>query len=148
MDKRAFPIRTYVTLTWQVLLFSMAATLLLDHFVESRVIWALPVIVFVLSVPYIVRVIEIIGDRSGNRRRERTMRLVDISREFAVAIHSHRGMMHWTLIFEDESDGSLHSLTAAATKKDAHAMWRSDSLYHVVWLDKSRVILEMTSIVG
>ena len=29
MDRRVFPIRTYVTLTWQVLLFSLAATLLL-----------------------------------------------------------------------------------------------------------------------
>ena len=41
MDRRVFPIRTYVTLTWQVLLFSLAATLLLDRFIESRLIWAL-----------------------------------------------------------------------------------------------------------
>ena len=146
MDRRVFPIRTYVTLTWQVLLFSMAATLLLDRFIESRLIWALPVIVLVMSVPYIVRVVEIIGDRSQSRRCERTMRLVDISREFAVAIHSHRGMMHWTLIFEDEADGSLHSLTAAATKEDARAMWREGAHYRVAWLDKSRVILEMESV--
>ena len=145
MDRRVFPIRTYVTLTWQVLLFSMAATLLLDRFIESRLIWALPAIVLVLSVPYIVRVVEIIGDRSQGRRRERTMRLVDVSREFAVAIHSHRGMMHWTLIFEDEADGSLYSLTAAATKEDARAMWRNGERYSLMWLDKSRVILEMES---
>lgn len=145
MDRRVFPIRTYVTLTWQVLLFSMAATLLLDRFIESRLIWALPVIVLVLSVPYIVRVVEIIGDRSQGRRCERTMRLVDVSREFAVAIHSHRGMMHWTLIFEDEADGSLYSLTAAATKEDARAMWRNGERYSLMWLDKSRVILEMES---
>lgn len=145
MDRRVFPIRTYVTLTWQVLLFSMAATLLLDRFIESRLIWALPAIVLVLSVPYIVRVVEIIGDRSQSRRCERTMRLVDVSREFAVAIHSHRGMMHWTLIFEDEADGSLYSLTAAATKEDARAMWRNGERYSLMWLDKSRVILEMES---
>ena len=145
MDRRVFPIRTYVTLTWQVLLFSMAATLLLDRFIESRLIWALPVIVLVLSVPYIVRVVEIIGDRSQGRRCERTMRLVDVSREFAVAIHSHRGMMHWTLIFENEADGSLYSLTAAATKEDARAMWRNGERYSLMWLDKSRVILEMES---
>lgn len=145
MDRRVFPIRTYVTLTWQVLLFSLAATLLLDRFIESRLIWALPAIVLVLSLPYIVRVVEIIGDRSQSRRCEKTMRLVDVSREFAVAIHSHRGMMHWTLIFEDEADGSLHSLTAAATQKDARAMWREGALYRVAWLDKSRVILEMES---
>lgn len=145
MDRRVFPIRTYVTLTWQVLLFSMAATLLLDRFIESRLIWALPVIVLVMSVPYIVRVVEIIGDRSQGRRCERTMRLVDVSREFAVAIHSHRGMMHWTLIFEDEADGSLYSLTAAATKEDARAMWRNGERYSLMWLDKSRVILEMES---
>lgn len=145
MDRRVFPIRTYVTLTWQVLLFSMAATLLLDRFIESRLIWALPSIVLVLSVPYIVRVVEIIGDRSQGRRCERTMRLVDVSREFAVAIHSHRGMMHWTLIFEDEADGSLYSLTAAATKEDARAMWRNGERYSLMWLDKSRVILEMES---
>lgn len=145
MDRRVFPIRTYVTLTWQVLLFSMAATLLLDRFIESRLIWALPAIVLVLSVPYIVRVVEIIGDRSQGRRCERTMRLVDVSREFAVAIHSHRGMMHWTLIFEDEVDGSLYSLTAAATKEDARAMWRNGERYSLMWLDKSRVILEMES---
>ena len=145
MDRRVFPIRTYVTLTWQVLLFSMAATLLLDRFIESRLIWALPVIVLVMSVPYIVRVAEIIGDRSQGRRCERTMRLVDVSREFAVAIHSHRGMMHWTLIFEDEADGSLYSLTAAATKEDARAMWRNGERYSLMWLDKSRVILEMES---
>ncbi|MCI5546256.1 MAG: hypothetical protein MR399_04810 [Clostridiales bacterium] len=145
MDRRVFPIRTYVTLTWQVLLFSMAATLLLDRFIESRLIWALPAIVLVLSVPYIVRVVEIIGDRSQGRRCERTMRLVDVSREFAVAIHSHRGMMHWTLIFEDEADGSLYSLTAAATKEDARAMWRNGERYSLMWLDKSRVILEMES---
>ena len=145
MDRRVFPIRTYVTLTWQVLLFSMAATLLLDRFIESRLIWALPAIVLVLSVPYIVRVVEIIGDRSQGRRCERTMRLVDVSREFAVAIHSHRGMMHWTLIFEDEADGSLYSLTAAATKEDALAMWRNGERYSLMWLDKSRVILEMES---
>ena len=145
MDRRVFPIRTYVTLTWQVLLFSMAATLLLDCFIESRLIWALPAIVLVLSVPYIVRVVEIIGDRSQGRRCERTMRLVDVSREFAVAIHSHRGMMHWTLIFEDEADGSLYSLTAAATKEDARAMWRNGERYSLMWLDKSRVILEMES---
>ena len=145
MDRHVFPIRTYVTLTWQVLLFSLAATLLLDRFIESRLIWALPAIVLVMSVPYIVRVIEIIGDRSQGRRCERTMRLVDVSREFAVAIHSHRGMMHWTLIFEDEADGSLHSLTAAATKEDARAMWHSGAHYRVAWLDKSRVILEMES---
>ena len=145
MDRRVFPIRTYVTLTWQVLLFSMAATLLLDRFIESRLIWALPVIVLVMSVPYIVRVVEIIGDRSQGRRCERTMRLVDVSREFAVAIHSHRGMMHWTLIFEDEADSSLYSLTAAATKEDARAMWRNGERYSLMWLDKSRVILEMES---
>ena len=145
MDRRVFPIRTYVTLTWQVLLFSMAATLLLDRFIESRLIGALPAIVLVLSVPYIVRVVEIIGDRSQGRRCERTMRLVDVSREFAVAIHSHRGMMHWTLIFEDEADGSLYSLTAAATKEDARAMWRNGERYSLMWLDKSRVILEMES---
>lgn len=145
MDRRVFPIRTYVTLTWQVLLFSMAATLLLDRFIESRLIWALPVIVLVMSVPYIVRVVEIIGDRSQGRRCERTMRLVDVSREFAVAIHSHRGMMHWTLIFEDEADGSLYSLTAAATKEEARAMWRNGERYSLMWLDKSRVILEMES---
>ena len=145
MDRRVFPIRTYVTLTWQVLHFSMAATLLLDRFIESRLIWALPAIVLVLSVPYIVRVVEIIGDRSQGRRCERTMRLVDVSREFAVAIHSHRGMMHWTLIFEDEADGSLYSLTAAATKEDARAMWRNGERYSLMWLDKSRVILEMES---
>ena len=145
MDRRVFPIRTYVTLTWQVLLFSMAATLLLDRFIESRLIWALPAIVLVLSVPYIVRVVEIIGDRSQGRRCERTMRLVDVSREFAVAIHSHRGMMHWTLIFEDEADGSLYSLTAAATKEDARAMWRNGERSSLMWLDKSRVILEMES---
>lgn len=145
MDRRVFPIRTYVTLTWQVLLFSMAATLLLDRFIESRLIWALPAIVLVLSVPYIVRVVEIIGDRSQGRRCERTMRLVDVSREFAVAIHSHRGMMHWTLIFENEADGSLYSLTAAATKEDARAMWRNGERYSLMWLDKSRVILEMES---
>ena len=145
MDRRVFPIRTYVTLTWQVLLFSMAATLLLDRFIESRLIWALPAIVLVLSVPYIVRVVEIIGDRSQGRRCERTMRLVDVNREFAVAIHSHRGMMHWTLIFEDEADGSLYSLTAAATKEDARAMWRNGERYSLMWLDKSRVILEMES---
>ena len=145
MDRRVFPIRTYVTLTWQVLLFIMAATLLLDRFIESRLIWALPAIVLVLSVPYIVRVVEIIGDRSQGRRCERTMRLVDVSREFAVAIHSHRGMMHWTLIFEDEADGSLYSLTAAATKEDARAMWRNGERYSLMWLDKSRVILEMES---
>ena len=145
MDRRVFPIRTYVTLTWQVLAFSMAATLLLDRFIESRLIWALPVIVLVMSVPYIVRVVEIIGDRSQGRRCERTMRLVDVSREFAVAIHSHRGMMHWTLIFEDEADGSLYSLTAAATKEDARAMWRNGERYSLMWLDKSRVILEMES---
>ena len=145
MDRRVFPIRTYVTLTWQVLLVSMAATLLLDRFIESRLIWALPAIVLVLSVPYIVRVVEIIGDRSQGRRCERTMRLVDVSREFAVAIHSHRGMMHWTLIFEDEADGSLYSLTAAATKEDARAMWRNGERYSLMWLDKSRVILEMES---
>ena len=145
MDRRVFPIRTYVTLTWQVLLFSMAATLLLDRFIESRLIWALPVIVLVMSVPYIVRVVEIIGDRSQGRRCERTMRLVDVSREFAVAIHSHRGMMHWTLIFENEADGSLYSLTAAATKEDARAMWRNGERYSLMWLDKSRVILEMES---
>lgn len=145
MDRRVFPIRTYVTLTWQVLLFSMAATLLLDRFIESRLIWALPAIVLVLSVPYIVRVVEIIGDRSQGRRCERTMRLVDVSREFAVAIHSHRGMMHWTLIFEDEADGSLYSLTAAATKEDARAMWRNGERYSLMWLDKSRIILEMES---
>ena len=145
MDRRVFPIRTYVTLTWQVLLFSMAATLLLDRFIESRLIWALPVIVLVMSVPYIVRVVEIIGDRSQGRRCERTMRLVDVSREFAVAIHSHRGMMHWSLIFEDEADGSLYSLTAAATKEDARAMWRNGERYSLMWLDKSRVILEMES---
>ncbi len=146
MDRRVFPIRTYVTLTWQVLLFSLAATLLLDRFIESRLIWALPVIVLVMSVPYIVRVLEIIGDRTGSRRCERTMRLVDVSREFAVAIHSHRGMMHWTLILEDEADGSIHSLTAAATRKDARAMWLGGALYRVAWLDKSRVILEMESV--
>ena len=123
----------------------MAATLLLDRFIESRLIWALPAIVLVLSVPYIVRVVEIIGDRSQGRRCERTMRLVDVSREFAVAIHSHRGMMHWTLIFEDEADGSLYSLTAAATKEDARAMWRNGERYSLMWLDKSRVILEMES---
>ena len=145
MDRRVFPIRTYVTLTWQVLLFSMAATLLLDRFIESRLIWALPAIVLVLSVPYIVRVVEIIGDRSQGRRCERTMRLVDVSREFAVAIHSHRGMMHWTLIFEDEADGSLYSLTAAATMEDARAMWHNGERYSLMWLDKSRVILEMES---
>ena len=145
MDRRVFPIRTYVTLTWQVLLFSMAATLLLDRFIESRLIWALPAIVLVLSVPYIVRVVEIIGDRSQGRRCERTMRLVDVSREFAVAIHSHRGMMHWTLIFEDEADGSLYSLTAAATKEDARAMRHNGERYSLMWLDKSRVILEMES---
>lgn len=145
MDRRVFPIRTYVTLTWQVLLFSMAATLLLDRFIESRLIWALPAIVLVMSVPYIVRVVEIIGDRSQGRRCERTMRLVDVSREFAVAIHSHRGMMHWTLIFENEADGSLYSLTAAATKEDARAMWRNGERYSLMWLDKSRVILEMES---
>ena len=145
MDRRVFPIRTNVTLTWQVLLFSMAATLPLDRFIESRLIWALPAIVLVLSVPYIVRVVEIIGDRSQGRRCERTMRLVDVSREFAVAIHSHRGMMHWTLIFEDEADGSLYSLTAAATKEDARAMWRNGERYSLMWLDKSRVILEMES---
>ena len=145
MDRRVFPIRTYVTLTWQVLLFSLAATLLLDRFIESRLIWALPAIVLVLSVPDIVRVVEIIGDRSQGRRCERTMRLVDVSREFAVAIHSHRGMMHWTLIFEDEADGSLYSLTAAATKEDARAMWRNGERYSLMWLDKSRVILEMES---
>ena len=145
MDRRVFPIRTYVTLTWQVLLFSMAATLLLDRFIESRLIWALPAIVLVLSVPYIVRVVEIIGDRSQGRRCERTMRLVDVSREFAVAIHSHRGRMHGTLICEDEADGSLYSLTAAATMEDARAMWHNGERYSLMWLDNSRVILEMES---
>ena len=148
MDRRVFAIRTYVTLTWQVLAFSMVVTILLDRFIESRLIWAIPAIVLVLSVPYIVRVIEIVDDQLKNHRCERTMRLVDISREFAVAIHSKRGMLHWTLIFEDEADGSLHSLTAAATKEDARTMWHCDAPYEVVWLDKSRVILEMTSIVG
>lgn len=149
MERREFPIRTYVTLTWQLLLFSLVVTLVLDHYIEGRVAWVLPVIVLVLSIPYIVRVAEIIADVSRAQCEKRTLRLKDISKEYAVVIHGHRGMLHWTLIFEDEADnGQLFSLTAAATQADALAMWKDGGLYRVEWLKQSRVITAMESIVG
>lgn len=149
MGRREFPIRTYATLTWQLLVFSLVVTLLLVRFVEEgqMLVWALPVIVLILSIPYIVRVAEIIGDMSRKRRETRVLRLKDLSKEYAVAIHSHRGMLHWTLIFEDEA-GQLFSLTAATTQEEALSMWRDEALYRVEWLTRSRVIVAMEPIVG
>lgn len=148
MGRREFPIRTYVTLTWQLFAFSLAVTLLLDHCIEEgKIVWTLPVIVLILSIPYIVRVVEIIADVTRRQREERVLRLKDISKEYAVAIHSHRGMLHWTLIFEDEA-GKLFSLTAAATQQDAFSMWCEEGLYRVEWLNQSRVIVAMEPIVG
>ena len=45
MNEREFAVRPYVTLAWQLLALSLALTIALDFFVETKLVWLLPMCV-------------------------------------------------------------------------------------------------------
>lgn len=144
MNKREFAVRPYATLSWQLLVFSLAVTLALDCFIESRLVWLLPVFVLMLSVPYLVRALEALGDLRRGRLQTGRLKLLDISEEYVIAVHTHRGLVHWTLIFEDENQSDrVVVLSAAARRADASAFFQEGARYQTAWLPRSRIIRSM-----
>ena len=144
MNRREFSMGSYAALTWQLLLFSMAAAYALSRFLEgdmARLVWLLPVCVLAMTTPYIVRIGQMINDVRQSRRERALLRLKDVSEEYAIAIHRRRGMVHWTLIFEDEArPGTLFSLSVAARRDEVNAFFAVEKTYQVEWLKASRII--------
>ena len=144
MDRHEFRLNSYVTLTWQMPLFSAAAAFALSRFLEGDmawVVWLVPVCVLALTMPYIVRIGELARDLRRGERRTARLRLRDVSEEYAIAIHRHRGMVHWTLIFEDEEQsGQLLSLSVAARRSEAVSLFALGESYLVEWMPHSRLI--------
>ena len=69
------------------------------------------------------------------------MRLKDVSEEYAIAIHRRRGLVHWTLIFEDETrPGTLLSLSVAARRDEMASFFLLEKDYDVEWLQTARII--------
>jgi|GEM_PF-5681005 len=141
MERHHFRLIPYVTLTWQLLLFSLVAAFVLSRFLESRLVWMLPVCVLALTMPYIARIGDILRDLRRGERRSARLILKDASEEYAIAIHRQRGLVHWTLIFEEEArPGTLVVLSAAARRGDMEAWFHLESSYLVEWLPLSRII--------
>ena len=139
--KREFPIRPYVTLGWQLLLFSLVMAFVLSLFLESWLVWLMPVCVLALSTPYITRIGQIIRDLRRGETRKARLRLKDVSEEYAIAIHHQSGLVSWTLIFEDEVERErLVVLSAAARRSEIGTLFRQDEVYLIEWLPSSRVI--------
>ncbi|MBO4885404.1 MAG: hypothetical protein J5602_08835 [Clostridia bacterium] len=144
MNRHEFSMGSYAALTWQLLVFSLAAAYALSRFLQSDMawlVWLLPVGVLGMTTPYIVRVGEMLRDLRAGRREKARLRLKDVSEEYAIAIHRRRGMVHWTLIFEDESrPGALFSLSVAARRSEMKSFFALESYYMVEWLPTARVI--------
>lgn len=133
-----------MTLTWQMFTVSLIIAGVLIYYVRHPLVWLMPLTVLFMCLPYIMRAVEIGRDRRTKQYEEKELRLKDISKEYAIALHSHRGMVHWTLIFEDEADDRrVYVLTVAMNKQDAHSFLCLGGMYRVKWLAVSRVICAM-----
>ena len=140
-QQRRFSIRPYVTLGWQLLLFSLVAAIVFSHFLDSWLVWLLPACVLALSTPYIVRIGQIIRDRRRDETQTACLKLKDISEEYALAIHHQSGLVNWTLIFEDEAEnGRLVVLSVAARRREIETLFQMGKTYAVEWMPSSRVI--------
>ena len=144
MNRHEFRLSSYATLTWQLLLFSVMVAFVISLFLEGDMnwlVWLLPVVVLAMSAPYIVRIGELVTDLRRGACSAAQLRLRDVSEEYAIVIHRQRGMVHWTLIFEDETQpGRLLSLSVAARREEMTSLFSLDEYYVVEWLPRSRVI--------
>ena len=152
MDRREFSMSSYVALTWQLLVFSLAAACALSRFLESDLawlVWLLPAFVLAMTMPYIARIGEMLRDLRAGRREKARLRLKDVSEEYAIAIHRRRGLVHWTLIFEDEArPGELLSLSVAARRDEMESFFTLERSYDVEWLKASRIIQSAAAVEG